>query len=89
MNTAMMEHPALEGLTWHNRGVVVAEAESEVERAGQEWTTPFLGKSGLLATCSEDKMRDDVLLVNEDMLQSWTKPMEPFEPSLQLKRERR
>lgn len=33
--TALMEHPALEDLTWHRRGaVVVAEGESEVERAG-------------------------------------------------------
>lgn len=48
-----------------------------------------MGRSGLLATCSEDKLRDDVLLVSEDMLltrpQSWTKPMEPFKPSLQQK----
>lgn len=49
-----------------------------------------MGRSGLLATCSEDKLRDDVLLVSEDMLllmrlRSCARTMEPLEVSLQTR----
>lgn len=61
---------------------MTVKGEAEVERAVYE--CPFLGRSGLLATCSEDKLRDDVLLVSEDML-LLMRPMEPLELSLQTR----